>query len=364
MPLVSVLVNTYNHERFIAQAIQSILDQDFPADQMEIIVVDDGSTDSTPQIIQSFLPRIRYIRKQNGGQVSAFNAGVAEAHGDIVAFLDGDDWWAPEKISAVVKAFDENPKIACVGHGFVEVHEAESVTQVVRPAGDQAVNLMSPEAARMAYSARYFLGTSKLSVRRNVVERVGRLPENLIFFDVPVQLLAMTLGTALVLDQALCFYRLHGENLFQSRSHDAGNLRRKYQFLLAQLSFLPPALLHAGVMPDALSALLESDEAECKRLRLSLLGGWPWETFRLERKRFQLAYQRYNAAYAAFKWLVLVSTLLMPPRYFYKARDWYARHNLRRFRKVFGEPVPVASIHARRETLVKGSVVSQIRSVR
>ena len=88
-PLVSVLVNTYNHERFIAQALQSVLDQDFPASQMEIIVVDDGFTDSTSQIIQAFLPRIRYIRKDNGGQVSAFNAGVCEARGDIVAFLDG-----------------------------------------------------------------------------------------------------------------------------------------------------------------------------------------------------------------------------------------------------------------------------------
>ncbi len=97
-PTVSVVVNTYNHERFIAQALQSVLDQTFPADQMEIIVVDDGSTDSTPQIIQTFLPRIRYIRKENGGQVSAFHAGVAEARGDIVAFLDGDDWWAPDKL--------------------------------------------------------------------------------------------------------------------------------------------------------------------------------------------------------------------------------------------------------------------------
>ena len=348
-PLVSVLVNTYNHQRFIAQALQSVLDQHFPADQMEIIVVDDGSTDSTPQIMQKFLPRVRYIRKENGGQISAYNAGVPETHAPIVAFLDADDWWAKGKLQAVIEAFERNPGVTAVGHGFFEVRELESVTEAVLPVGNQAVNLTNPEAARMACSARYFLGTSKLSVRRNVIDVVGHLPENLVFFDVPVQLLAMTLGPAIVLDQALCFYRLHGKNLFPSRMPDTKNLRRRNHFLGAQLDFLPGALTRAGVTPDIQSALFESDQAECKRLRLILEGGWPWETFRLERERFQLAYQRHTAAYAVFKWLVLASTLFMPPGIFYRVRNWYAKHNLRRFRQVVGDPIPVASIHVRRQ---------------
>ena len=60
-PRISVLIDTYNHERYIEQAIVSVLEQDFPAREMEIVVVDDGSTDSTPSIIQKFLPRLRYI---------------------------------------------------------------------------------------------------------------------------------------------------------------------------------------------------------------------------------------------------------------------------------------------------------------
>src|ERR1700684_1962393 len=97
-PLVSVLIDTYNHERFIEQAILSVLDQDFPAPDMEILVVDDGSTDGTPEIIRKFAPRVRYQRKSNGGQASAFNAGIPETKGDIVAMLDGDDWWARGKL--------------------------------------------------------------------------------------------------------------------------------------------------------------------------------------------------------------------------------------------------------------------------
>jgi glycosyltransferase involved in cell wall biosynthesis len=357
-PTVSVLVNTYNHERFIAQALRSVLEQDFPADDMEIIVVDDGSTDATSEIVQEFLPRIRYIRKANGGQISAFNAGVAEARGEIVAFLDGDDWWAKQKLRAVTEAFERNPGVTAVGHGLLEVHEAKSVAEAVIPLGNQSFNLVDPEAARMAYSVRYFLGTSKLSVRRAVIDKVGRLPENLIFFDVPVQLVAMTLGRAIVLDKPLCFYRLHGENLFESRAPDKRNLRRKLQFFSAQLGFLPAILADAGVTPETIAALLEPDEMECKRLRLVLEGGLPWETFQLERKYFRCAYRNYTAAYAAFKWLVLTSTLLMPPRFFYKAKKWYAEHNLRRFRKVLGEPVPVPGIHVRRETPGNGSVIS------
>ncbi len=71
----SVLIDTYNHERFIEQAIVSVLEQDFPAADREIIVVDDGSTDRTAEIVRKFEPHVRLLRKENGGQASAFNAG-------------------------------------------------------------------------------------------------------------------------------------------------------------------------------------------------------------------------------------------------------------------------------------------------
>ena len=92
----SVLIDTYNHERFIEKAIVSVLEQDFPATEREIIVVDDGSTDGTAEIVRKFEPHLRLLHKENGGQASAFNAGIPECQGEIVAFLDGDDWWAME----------------------------------------------------------------------------------------------------------------------------------------------------------------------------------------------------------------------------------------------------------------------------
>src|SRR5438309_1296284 len=94
-PFVTALIDTYNHEAFIEKAIESVLQQEFPPADREIIVVDDGSTDHTPEIVHKFEPRVRLLRKQNGGQASAFNAAIPECNGEVVAFLDGDDWWLP-----------------------------------------------------------------------------------------------------------------------------------------------------------------------------------------------------------------------------------------------------------------------------
>src|SRR5579863_6880831 len=115
-PFLSVLIDTYNHERFIEQAILSVLAQDVAEGEREIIVVDDGSSDRTPEIVRRFEPRVRLIRKTNGGQASAFNVGIPEARGEIVAFLDGDDWWAPNKLTRVMQAMNADPAVGIVGH--------------------------------------------------------------------------------------------------------------------------------------------------------------------------------------------------------------------------------------------------------
>jgi len=117
-PLISVLIDTYNQERYIEQALVSTVEQDFAAADFEIVVVDDGSTDRTPDIVKKFAPRVRLVRKRNGGQASAFNTALPELNGEIVALLDGDDWFAKNKLSRVNRAFEENPDAGGVAHGF------------------------------------------------------------------------------------------------------------------------------------------------------------------------------------------------------------------------------------------------------
>ncbi len=339
-PIVSALIDTYNQEHFIEQAIVSVLEQGLSPSELEIVVVDDGSTDNTPSLVAKFAPRIRYIRKKNGGQVSAFNAAMPETHAPIVAFLDADDWWAKGKLRAVLYAFERNPGIAAVGHGYFEVRDDASRTQPVVPERAYCLNLANLDAARIARSGCAFLSTSKLAIRRRVLDQIGPVSERFVFFDIVLMSIALALGGAIVLDQPLGFYRLHRGNLYESRSTNPASLRRKYDIVKANLEFLPPCLSAVGVPPDVVSAFVKPDLLECERLRLILEGGWPWQTFALELKRFRAAYEQNSTSYSLFKWLVLASTLFMPPSTFYRMRNWYAEHDLQRFRRKLADAVP------------------------
>lgn len=107
-PLVSVIIPTYNRERCIAEAIDSVLAQTYG--QFELIVVDDGSTDATGDLLQSRVDRMRVIRMDgNQGPAAARNRGIAAAAGDLIAFLDSDDLWLPEKLSVQVRFFSDHP---------------------------------------------------------------------------------------------------------------------------------------------------------------------------------------------------------------------------------------------------------------
>src|SRR5258706_14159154 len=160
-PYVSVLIDTYNHEKFIAQAINSVLEQDMSMADVEIVVVDDGSTDRTAEIVRKFEPRVRLLRKENGGQASAFNAGIPECQGEIIAFLDGDDWWAPNKLTRVGQAMATDQSAGIVGDGIVNVQrdggeQAETLREGFR---SQASTI---EGARLFRRRGSFLGTSRM----------------------------------------------------------------------------------------------------------------------------------------------------------------------------------------------------------
>jgi glycosyltransferase involved in cell wall biosynthesis len=104
-PLITALVDTYNHERYIEQALVSVLEQGLSAAELEIVVVDDGSTDNTASNIQKFGPRVKHLRKKNGGQASALNAGYAESQG---WFLKSKDYrWFSLRAEGHLKDLEE-----------------------------------------------------------------------------------------------------------------------------------------------------------------------------------------------------------------------------------------------------------------
>ncbi len=116
---VTVIITTYNYGRFILEAIQSVLAQTTTAD-LQIIVVDDGSTDETPDVLAQVKdPRVELVRTPNKGISGARNEALALAKGDFIAFLDGDDRWAPHKLEYQLEVMRSEPDLAAVFANFV-----------------------------------------------------------------------------------------------------------------------------------------------------------------------------------------------------------------------------------------------------
>jgi glycosyltransferase involved in cell wall biosynthesis len=348
-PFVSVLIDTYNHERFIEEAIVSVLEQDFPASDREVLVVDDGSTDRTPEIVRKFEPLVRLLRKENGGQASAFNAGIPECQGEIVAFLDGDDWWERKKLSVVVNEFAAHQGIGVIGHGLYEVDEQGRRLYVNVPDRQYCCRLSSLQEAHQFLELRSFLGTSRFAARRSVLVRMVPLPEALL---VEADEFLATLGVAfsgcIILDQPLVSYRLHSANQFQFSQQDPRRQRRRSLSLDCLVNELPPMLSAAGVAPAIVESLTLPNWIDSTRSRLALGRGWSWETISVERKAFRSAYKDASLGYRLFHAAVLVAACLMPPGVFYKARQWYSARRLARFRVYAGKPVPTDSLVIRK----------------
>jgi glycosyltransferase involved in cell wall biosynthesis len=111
-PLVSIIVPTYNSARYVSEAVESALKQDYSP--IEVIVINDGSNDNTKDVLEPYLGRIIYIYKENGGPASARNVGIKQAQGEYIAFLDSDDTWLPYKLEKQIALFKQDESIGLV----------------------------------------------------------------------------------------------------------------------------------------------------------------------------------------------------------------------------------------------------------
>ena len=130
-PTISVIIPSYNCDRYIAQAIDSALQQQNC--EYEVIVVDDGSTDRTKEILKPYKNLIRYLRQQNQGVATARNRGIAEAQGELIAFLDADDYFLPDKLAAQAAIFAKRPNLGIVHSGWQRINHQGQKLLEVRP---------------------------------------------------------------------------------------------------------------------------------------------------------------------------------------------------------------------------------------
>jgi glycosyl transferase family 2 len=340
IPRVTVLIDTFNHERFIERAITSVFAQDMPLDHVEILVVDDGSTDATPEIVRRFEPRVRLLRKTNGGQASAFNAGFRQCRGEIVAFLDGDDWWAPQKLRRVVEAMDQDAKVGIVGNGITQVLEnGEESSEVL--CDTLRFRIDSLEGARIFRRRKSQLGTSRMTVRSEILRQILPMPETIaIEADEFIFTLAAALSDVSILPEALTFYRIHGGNLFQLAGFNREGMLRKQENIEILAKALAERLNQSGVAKDAVAAVVEAVQLEADLLRLQAQGGFPWETVRAEWKFYRIVHQDAPASHRIFKLASLLPALFCPPRLYYSVRRKFAANRFYLNARKIAFPVP------------------------
>jgi glycosyltransferase involved in cell wall biosynthesis len=206
-PLVSIIIGNYNYGGFIREAIESVLNQTYK--NFELIVVDDGSTDNSREIIESYQDKLTAIFQQNKGQGAAFNTGFAVSKGEIICFLDSDDYYYQEKLAKVVAAFNKNPDWVQISHGRTSV-KADGTIIGRDPTffnqGDVTDLLL--KWGRYAWAV-----TSALAYRRSVLEKVLPFPQRPRGGDTYLTATVPFYGNIGYIKEPLMFYRHHGNNM-------------------------------------------------------------------------------------------------------------------------------------------------------
>jgi len=229
LPLASIIITSYNYEKFLPQAIDSALQQTYPV--KEIIVVDDGSTDNSRHIINSYGDQIIPVFKENGGITSATNAGFFASQGEIIFFLDSDDIFFPHKVETMVNYFlqvvPQNPE-ALISHRL-EIRTNDGISpSLYRPRSLRTLDgkkknglfeKLSDPATAYRYMQKWGFfpsinsSVSGLTLTRSLAGKIFPLPDGRVTAqDAPLVYASMLLGTVYGTSQVLGAYIIHGNN--------------------------------------------------------------------------------------------------------------------------------------------------------
>jgi glycosyltransferase involved in cell wall biosynthesis len=173
-PVCSVVVTCYNYARFLPICLESVLKQTYQ--HFEIIVVNDGSTDNTDEVIDPYIkdPRIHYIKQQNAGQANAKNKGIQKAKGEFIAFLDADDFWGKTKLEKQISQFHE-PQVGVVYSAVRYIDEQGNEVPFLHES-----TYLTPRSGKVTEFLFFdnFIPFSSSVVRRECFERVGVFDES------------------------------------------------------------------------------------------------------------------------------------------------------------------------------------------
>jgi glycosyltransferase involved in cell wall biosynthesis len=212
-PLVSIVTPSFNQARYLEETLRSVLDQDYP--NLEYIVVDGASTDGSVEIIRKYADKLDWwVSEQDSGQAEAINKGVSRATGEIVAWLNSDDYYLPGAISAAVSAFEENPDVVLIYANMLAVDEHGETINTLRY---QQMDLEDLLCFRI-------IGQPAVFFRREALEGAGKLdPSYHFLLDHHLWLRIALQGRILHVAQTWVAARYHAEAKNRARAAEFGH---------------------------------------------------------------------------------------------------------------------------------------------
>lgn len=236
LPLVSVVIPTFNRANIVTNAIESVLNQTYK--NTEIIIVDDGSTDNTRELLLTYKDKIRYVNKTNGGASSARNLGIKQARGEYIAFLDSDDIWLPTKIEKQINVIKENNDMGIV------ITEIEFIGEAGRRNYSRFRRILPYDG----FMFEHFLKNPQITcscilIRKNILDKVGVFDESLnTGEDIDLMLRILSIFKIAVIEEPLVFYLKKSDSL--SRRLFTGNRVRVFNKIKSYLPLMNKKIKH------------------------------------------------------------------------------------------------------------------------
>ena len=230
---VEIVIANFNYGGYLAAAIESALAQSHP--QVRTIVVDDGSTDQSREVLRAYEGRVEVVLKENGGQASALNAGLDRCQGEVAMLLDSDDVLRPDAASRVAAAFASSPSLVKVQYRMDVIDSLGQPTGGIKPEPHMPLPQGDVHRAELSFPFDMtWMSTSGNAFRLDALRRVLPIPEEDYRLGADWYLVHTTalLGPVESLDQVSASYRVHGENRYEPQAPrvDLAHIRESIRF--------------------------------------------------------------------------------------------------------------------------------------
>lgn len=316
MNKISVVIDNHNYGRFLKETLDSVLAQVLDDVAVEIVVVDDGSTDESREILASYAPRVKSLLQARQGQASAFNNGLAAARGDIVFLLDSDDVFLPGKLQAVVSAF-KDPKVVAVQHFLHDTDAKLSPLPRRFPAWPARYVLDDYLAGRTEFTA-----TSGLAFRRETLQKLLPIPKDLFYYlDDFLTAHALFFGELANIPSVLGLHRMHGANWCAGGLEDPAKIERDFVDRANYGAHRDRWLAAAGRERSAQAVDAERLELWRRRVLLEALRARPLEAARAWREGLRALPRTRHARFRA----ATTALAVLSPTLYLALYDVYSR---------------------------------------